>query len=1774
MPRKRTLFVIFCALVFSLFAVYAARGPIGSTFFEWYLKGYCRACLSSKLTYNDLHHENGQWIFERPVLTTKKRLEEGGYRIQANRATINVSPSWWKPSLNFSVEFENPVVDIGKEGEEFRKLIRQPHQTFHLFDIHTKINVPQGTVLVHDFTDDLLVPVPLFFHLNLASKEGRKGSASFWFGEQESGNTDLFVSFSENEKHEPQIHLELQNVCCSGGQQILKGIFPEFQSLAISGGNINGSVALTFPENSQSYAKGQIHLKDLVFHHKVFDLDLAIPEATLDLEPDETEREGNVFFQTLGKLNVLPSRLELKKDGYPLWTLYEAKGEASFIQNDYGNFSLSGIVEDHGKVRDLTISGIGSFADKEQITYGLDMQLRGENPHDDTSFHFSARKLSDQWSFGEVELLGFGVEELDFVQHLVKKQYPQWSTVHLYQGTIDAAMYMYFKGFRLSEVNVEHVAAHGLACSYDPWGLYASVENAQGSLSFDLLNENPVKTLNGDLKVQQGTLNLEAIGLDDVSWQLSGINTFLAVDKGVFQKSLLTGTIAGLKGEIELDGTTGGPLILFNFRGAVADFAQALPEPVRQGLDKKFTGDHLQILARAHAGTEGLTFNGEARIEAEDTASEAIHFGFTVGRSSENLWRRWPPPPLAVEYYLQGGLEAVKAMTPPIAQPVFSAYRYLISQNLGFSGFTLKNGWFQAERLPLGKYLSPFLFNNDQMRLSGIGDFSGIFDQQKILMDYDGQDMVLENKDFAIEIKSLSEEEATGADKLAARFIYDMDKQTTFNAFPIRKGTYFEKNSGLLFTEVDANLSMDGPVAFFDDLTAFCNGLYFAGSSVVDWSMPGDGVFTINMNAREMHGKVSQLQHLLSHLNKSIVFLKMPLEGNVGLQKSGGSLNFAFNPDGYELEAVIKGTMTDGTMKDQNTDLSLQELGLNFDYDHKASKLAFTDVQGTLLVGKPNHVEEYAVGGEGIRFTNYSRDEADFDVWIGDKARDILRVTGKTRSEIDEYGNSCVNFLFNRYLTHFGDVHPSEIKLGLKDWSQLEKLQLKFDFQLKHLLSDLKKFSRTGLFFLSRGLLKELNEVSSAKGAIKADLNYDPERSTFHYHVDGQDLAFGKRQFSSFLLSGTKKGSLWSVNQLQLDNVSLAFDVMKEGPLWNINFLGAKLGNYLLVGMEGQYSENDSQLEARINIFETDLSQLSHWPSSFFHEDDFISGLIKGSGTLQARFDKSLPNGMHLNLNLTSAVTDGSFRNILLDDIRNLSVRYDSLRGFMVRNADIGIKSPENTVIAKLFLQEVDLNTSNSELLVDGLRFDIPAANLPGAVQLLQDYFPDKITERIAETIRSSKNQGSLQGMLRYSSTEPYSSLRLHLSDGVYHFKGKDHDLSGFVMDYDPYALKVFTEYRYHKNRWRLDAHSSSKDLDEGEVILSDFVGGTANPLKINWKLHPQAGFYIQKMSGELSGMVFDLVRDSNKLLSDEYMHLAGKTDINFRKAVGMMEDETAAKIVNLELGEGYSLNGYWSIQKGKSKPLADSLFFQGELSGRDFEFFGYRFYGLSSQFTYSPEVACMRNMAVTDACGSVQIGQIDFFPIGNGFWQAAMPEISVSEFRPSLLNSTKSMPPTARSLVIRNLDIKDVKGVLGDRNTFTGHGELIFANPQKKNFQNSILAIPAELLTRIGLDLAVLTPVRGSVSFDIKDGKAILDRFKDVYSKGRLSKFYLANNGFKSYVDFDGNLNLQVRMKQYNIIFKLAELFTFKVQGTLRKPSYALLTKQKDALMVPYNEN
>ncbi len=147
-------------------------------------------------------------------------------------------------------------------------------------------------------------------------------------------------------------------------------------------------------------------------------------------------------------------------------------------------------------------------------------------------------------------------------------------------------------------------------------------------------------------------------------------------------------------------------------------------------------------------------------------------------------------------------------------------------------------------------------------------------------------------------------------------------------------------------------------------------------------------------------------------------------------------------------------------------------------------------------------------------------------------------------------------------------------------------------------------------------------------------------------------------------------------------------------------------------------------------------------------------------------------------------------------------------------------------------------------------------------------------------------------------------------------------------------------------------------------------------------------------------------------------------------------------------------------------------------------------------------------------------------------------------------------------SLLVKRLEIQDFVGCLDDSSTWQGEGHLHFLNPSRKNLSHPLLAIPAEIILRLGLDPQVLNPITGMIFFKLRGERFYLTRFKDVYSEGRGSKFYLAQHPSDSWIDLDGNLLIHVRMRHYNLFFKLAELFTVSIQGDLKHPVYTL-TKQ-----------
>lgn len=280
----------------------------------------------------------------------------------------------------------------------------------------------------------------------------------------------------------------------------------------------------------------------------------------------------------------------------------------------------------------------------------------------------------------------------------------------------------------------------------------------------------------------------------------------------------------------------------------------------------------------------------------------------------------------------------------------------------------------------------------------------------------------------------------------------------------------------------------------------------------------------------------------------------------------------------------------------------------------------------------------------------------------------------------------------------------------------------------------------------------------------------------------------------------------------------------------------------------------------------------------------------------------------------------------------------------------------------------------------------------------------------------------------------------------------------------------------------------------------------------------------------------------------------SGAVTVDVDRISELMPSEFQKLLSEWKIGKKFNFTGQWQ------SPFS----FTGDLKGENIELNGYEVAHLQANCSYASNQLLFNNLTVQDPAGSLYIDQLSITRNNNQPWTVSTGTCRISDWRPYLMREVGKSPSESEPpLVISRLLIDRLQGTVGDPSSFKGMGEFYFSQQSNRAAQNPFLMIPTEIISRIGLDLSILTPVSGNVFFEIKDNKIVLTKLKDVYSEEKLSKFNLAKSE-ASYVDFDGNLNLQLRMRHYSLFFKLAELFTFQVTGTVQKPIYAFKKQRR----------
>jgi len=1532
---------------------------------------------------------------------------------------------------------------------------------------------------------------------------------------------------------------------------------------------------LVITDGSLTHASGQQYNFNL-------DIDFTeLPTGKFEIKFGENGDQGTLYGHlfkdlkgSLGiKVEVSDVSIEQK-----LVQLSKLRGIFSLAEGNAA-LALEGICQYCGKESALAIDGKAKFSGLNIDSSNFIVDL-----NDSAKIRFTSSSKEKGLNSGELALTNFGKDEFSIVKSFLSDSFKPLNFLEMQAGNFDVNLSGQLQNGRPQLLFIDKIAFSDLHIDFPVWQLSAYLPKAALTASMDLASDNIVNTLDLDAKIEDCKLELQSLytgqshftPIKSTIKPCENIDAHFSLKKGRLQKSSLEGEFIGLNGKMELDGGSTETLVNIHLAGDHVELAKLLPDAICQGVGRCFSGNQLSIDANIQRHPLGVSVGGRVNIVDPQAQKEyPIGISFDLIKTNDELWQQWPPHPHAESYWNGIAMEAMQAFMPGVLSPSLLLCSEWMQQQLGSNGLVIQNGSFAAPGLPLEKFVEPFLFEYEQFKLTGLGDFEGSFDLNGANVRYHTNSLVLENDDLTFEVMAIRDDNQKTSPTFEGEHFFDFKRKRHYGDFSFDQAIYFEKNKGLLYTDFKSTAISEGSRTFLSDITTCCHQIWFTGAIDIDYSSPEPGYFDVDVYIDTMKGKVSNLQAIFSHFDDLKKLSTLPIEGDVGLDKSGGELRFAFEQDDFRLQAQAKGVLSNCSYDSQIPGIVLDGLTLAFDYDHDEKSLQLAALKGDMHLGIENQNSPYIVDGSYLNISDVRRGTSIFDLHLDGFNGQLLRLKGESSPSSPDL-DAPLDYYFDKSITHFATFHPIVLDLAMDNDFHIDQFQMALPFNLAEMLRHVRPLVENEGD--GTAALKALTQENSS-GNCSFELNYDSGQAQFVYNLKGSDLQLAGRQIKNGFINGKKKGSRWSIEQMQLGRLSIAADIIKDEENWTFDFLGLSWGDSLLAGLEGEYNIDKRAFKGRVNLLEADLSKIGDWPECREIAVKFFpAGHYKASGQISFECINQEP-GWKVDTQLNGSISKLEFLGIHFGDIDNMSCHWRSNESMSFGQfsspfaaAPFGIclggmgfdKAEYDLVKRELSLSNVDVNTSSE--------------NLNAFVALLQTSFPDEVSDFTAEIIRNCKSQGPLHAKVNLKVSPASHNFNMELADGKYWFNGSEHEFTNFKLTSEPELVQILMKYQYPYLPFWLSFRSLGPRLDHGSIYIANtpeaFKRREMNPeiVQIAWRDIPAHGFIIDNVRGHFCGLGIDL---KNALVDDtpaDMLALSGQLSVDVPVASHLLSENVRNGLAAWGVGKGYFLQGQWLLKKGGADDTVSPFIFRGKLAGNALEFDGYEFESLDSHLDWSSERMQFSNLWLQDPAGSLQIERLTMLDTKQGeLWGLSLRNLTVTNFRPSLLKHINQPPPKSMShFVIPRLDLGELSGVMGIPASFKANGIFHFTNHSKKVLHHPLFVIPSEILNRIGLDMGVMTPVTGSIFFDIHDEKIFLTRFKDVYSEGKLSKFYLPND-VNSTLDFDGNLNLQVRMKQYNLLFKLAELFTVNVSGTLEKPIYSLIKQPRKSLTTPF---
>ncbi|QVL57436.1 MAG: hypothetical protein KFB93_08680 [Simkaniaceae bacterium] len=1044
----------------------------------------------------------------------------------------------------------------------------------------------------------------------------------------------------------------------------------------------------------------------------------------------------------------------------------------------------------------------------------------------------------------------------------------------------------------------------------------------------------------------------------------------------------------------------------------------------------------------------------------------------------------------------------------------------------------LELGWFKGERISDRTLNLPLIFWNKDFRAEGLIGIEGTFNAHAIEFTVDPTLLKYHSKDIDMDPQIKGDEKAP-----SCTFFYDFNEGLWRGKIPLKGVRLKEHSFGIEFDSFTSEVNLEGTEFLFQNVDAIANNVRFQAEIAVDFSLEDRSELTIDTYSIE-----GGAQGALSFLNHFEMFrgVEIPLKGQMMSGPGAMHLHAYIGEVEELLEWKIALHFKEGSYPFSST-LGFENLAGDLYYSADEKRFIIEKVAGTLMLTAGDMPRSYELN---VPLLEVDAEEGVlvYDCRLEAPTHEICRLVGTGAQAGEEFA-----LTFDRDRTRLYGALINVKALTFKEGS-LNRAEIETNLSALDLVHHLDFLSSAGIVPVKAETLDEMRGPN-VQGDLSLKINYDFSGETFLFDAQSKHLSMGPIDLDHLSIHGNRRGDHFSLERFEMGALSVHAQMKREGMKWKIPNLEVIWKKSFLKGGAGSFDEEGKFLTLPLEGLRVELGEVKNlFPHSEF-DSDYLSGTLFASGDIIFDFSKGFQKWFfdsHIKL-IGEEFGRGNLR---LESSEILNISYQPSVGFSMGDANFNFLHPRsNQLWAKCHFDS--LKYFKETLSGKDMKLVVPPEMLSFLGQTHSLPHMSYEEERLIIFGYPIRWDNQMEATFDFSLGEK-KKAKGSLKEGYYWIGDKAWYLNNFSFDFANEKLSLNVNTAYDEIPFDICAKLSFFDRFRSRFEIKELTkeGQKTPPLVIATDWNNNEGFFIQTIEGGVCGLDFSFHHNPKDSFLDK-MALAGQLKINVPKFAKLLPDSVQETIQGFEIGRGYELSGDLIL----SKTSFDNSQFSGYLKGKNFQLMGSVMETLLSEIHIQPKHIELNHFKLSDVSGMFSMETIQITQSDEDKWELSVPELAITDFRPSLLKKIGQYPTRIKPLAIRNLHCYNIRGTLGEIKSFTGKGDLNFINTFKRDYH--ILDIPFEILGRLGLDMGLLVPVRGDLEFVMLDGRVYLTNLKGSYSEGKRSQFFLSPIEH-SYLDFEGNLNINIKMKQY-VLLKVTEPFTLYIGGTFENPKYGL---------------